>query len=220
MNKRLTILTVIIPVAVTVLMGWLGVVSMRQYTAFMFSLTPTVTLSPTVTLTATESVMATYTPYPTYTPLPPVTGNNALIQQELTNIQQEIVTLQQKMDILSQNSNGGGRDKEIEQIQGSLNKLNRRLETIETVILDSPAKALEITFLRQEIENTQKKSEQDLTSIREEIGRMYDLNKWFLALMFSMAISLVGLAVNNFLKINKPSDTPIGTETKKNSSRK
>lgn len=39
--------------------------------------------------------------------------------------------------------------------------------------------------------------------MKEGVARVYDLTKWFVGLMFTMALGLIGLAVTNFLKAGK-----------------
>ena len=166
---------------------------------------PAITATATVTLRPTTTT--TKVPVATFTALPQVvSGDNILVQQELQDLQREVIALQQQVDTLAQNNKNSIKDSEIKQLQDSINTLSQRLEAIETVILNNPAKALEITLLRQEIDNLQLSYQQDLNSTRVEIDRIYDLSKWFLGLILTMALSLVSLVVTDYLKANKPND--------------
>lgn len=40
----------------------------------------------------------------------------------------------------------------------------------------------------------------DLVGTRREIERVYDLSKWFIGLMATMAVGILGLAVGNLVK--------------------
>lgn len=228
MNKRyVTTINVIVAVAAMVMSAFLLIYSQNRFKSYALSLTPIPAVIPTITSTMTPTVKASYTPepdatatvgaaftqlavstltvIPTSTALPQSqpTGNSASIQQELTSLRKEIIGLQMRVDSLSQNNPSGLQSADIRELQDSVDKLDQRLETIETVILDNPAKALEVTSLHQEIKNVQEVNQQDISSTKAEIARMYDLNKWFLGLMFTMTMSLVSLAVSNYMKLNK-----------------
>jgi hypothetical protein len=45
--------------------------------------------------------------------------------------------------------------------------------------------------------------QRDIESYNKQIDRIYDLNKWFIGLMFTMAIGLIGLAISNFMQAQK-----------------
>ncbi len=83
---------------------------------------------------------------------------------------------------------------------GALEDVAARLSKIETVILNDPAKSLEMPLLGNELEHTKKGYQSDLVALKEEVGRIYDLTKWFIGLMFTMALGVIGLAVTNFFQ--------------------
>lgn len=66
--------------------------------------------------------------------------------------------------------------------------------------MNDPAKSLEMPLLRNELEHVKKGCQSDLVNLKEEVGRIYDLTKWFVGLMFTMALGIIGLAVTNFVK--------------------
>jgi len=53
------------------------------------------------------------------------------------------------------------------------------------------------------MENLRLSYKSDLIATKEEISRVYDLNKWFIGLMFTMTVGLLGLAISNFLRDKK-----------------
>lgn len=89
---------------------------------------------------------------------------------------------------------------QVDQTAARVAALDVRLSKIESVILNDPAKSLEMPLLRNELEYVKKGYQSDLVSLRDEIARIYDLTKWFIGLMFTMALGIIGLAVTNFVK--------------------
>jgi hypothetical protein len=92
---------------------------------------------------------------------------------------------------------------QLQRLDKTVDSVADRLQKLEVVILSDPAKALEMPLLRNELDSTKKGYQSELLALREEVARIYDLTKWFIGLMFTMALGLIGLAVTNFLKAGK-----------------
>jgi hypothetical protein len=86
---------------------------------------------------------------------------------------------------------------ELQKLGNSVGDLNSREAKIETVILENPAKALEMPLLRRDLDNAKEAQQAALVSLKESVDRIYDLSKWLLG---AMAVSIVTLAVVNLLK--------------------
>jgi hypothetical protein len=82
--------------------------------------------------------------------------------------------------------------------------LDKRISNIENVIMNSPERALELYILKQELDNLKYDIEEERANTEREIDRLYDFTKWFLVLMFTMAISMMGLALSHLIKKPKP----------------
>ncbi len=91
-------------------------------------------------------------------------------------------------------------------VRADLTALDKRIQGIETAILDNPSKAISIPLLRQELETVKVDAQKEADSQTKQIDRIYDQNKWFIGLMFTMAIGLIGLAVSNFIQARKASE--------------
>lgn len=151
------------------------------------------------------------TPTPTLatpTPVPPSLPTQvAALQSEVAALRQELNTLTQT---IASNPNA---NPDIIALRADLQSIDGRLSVIEQAVLDNPAKALQLTLLSREMNNLKANYQSDFESMRQEIGRIYDLNKWFIGLMFTMAIGLLSLAVSNFIK--KPEKPPERQEGRK-----
>lgn len=86
---------------------------------------------------------------------------------------------------------------QISQMQDATKDLGTRLERLENAILASPAKALEIPLLQRDLENLRLTQQSNLVAVKDGVDRLYDLNKWLLG---AMAISVITLALSNFLR--------------------
>ena len=56
-----------------------------------------------------------------------------------------------------------------------------------------------IPILRKDLDNAEKSIRAELRQTNSEIDRIYDQNKWFIGLMLTMALSVIGMAVSSFV---------------------
>ncbi|WP_158652677.1 type I restriction enzyme HsdR N-terminal domain-containing protein [Vibrio campbellii] len=91
---------------------------------------------------------------------------------------------------------------EASKIQNELDNLQGKLKALEDALTVNPAKALSMPILRKDLDNTEKSLRSELLQTRSEIDRMYDQNKWFIGLMFTIALSVLGIAISSFFNRN------------------
>ena len=115
-------------------------------------------------------------------------------------------TLTAKVEALAKIPPGSEPAIQVAAVRGDLTALEKRIQGIETAILDNPTKAISIPLLRQELDTAKLTAQKEADSQTKQIDRIYDQNKWFIGLMFTMAVGLIGLAVSNFLQARKASD--------------
>ena len=58
-------------------------------------------------------------------------------------------------------------------------------------------KSLALPLLQRDLQNARETFRNDVKDIKAEVDRIYDFNKWFMALMFTVALGVFGLALNN-----------------------
>jgi len=172
-------------------------------TLTMLTVIPTPTPMPRATSTPplTATPFPTPTPIPTFIPLPTPTATSVPpdLPTQVALLQGEIATLRQELDSLTQRVASNPSPDSVA-LREDLQSLDQRLAVIEQAVLDNPERALQLTLLNREMDNLKVKYQSDFEGIRQEIQRIYDLNKWFIGLMFTMAIGLLSLAVSNFVK--------------------
>ena len=81
--------------------------------------------------------------------------------------------------------------------------LNLRIQTLEDGLLENPEKALAIPLIRKDIQKIEVLYKENIAAMNRDIDRVYDQNKWFIGLMFTMAIGLIGLAISNLVQVWK-----------------
>lgn len=91
---------------------------------------------------------------------------------------------------------------EASKFKTQLEQLQKKLQALENALTVSPEKALSVPILRKDLDNTEKNLRAELKQTRAEIDRMYDQNKWFIGLMFTIALSVLGIAISSFYNRN------------------
>lgn len=115
------------------------------------------------------------------------------------------IELNQKIEsILDQPSPSGSsielRFKNVDRRFEAISEKLEILTIIETAVTDNPERAMSIPILRKDVDLLRRDIVGDLVTIRAEIDRVYDLGKWFLGLIATMAIGVLGLAIGNLIK--------------------
>jgi len=126
------------------------------------------------------------------------------LQLEIEALRSQVKTLKLDTQKLTQLPPENKMAIQFAHTQESVTGLGSRLEKIEAAILASPAKALEIPLLQRDIENLRITQQSSLIAVKEGVDRLYDINKWLLG---AMAISIITLALSNFLRPKESSAT-------------
>ena len=92
---------------------------------------------------------------------------------------------------------------QIAALRSDVEAFAARIQTLENGLFANPEKALSVPLLRNDLENLKQAYKNDIETMVRNTDRVYDQNKWFIGLMFTMAIGLIGLAVSNFFQIRK-----------------
>lgn len=82
---------------------------------------------------------------------------------------------------------------DVEQLQSRLDKLEGALEV-------TPEKALSTIVMKQRLDTLQDRTRGDIDSIHGEIGRLFTLTQWFIGLIFTISLTVFGLALGNLRK--------------------
>lgn len=92
---------------------------------------------------------------------------------------------------------------ELIETKNKVANLESKIQALESAILADPAKSLAVPLLRKDLDNNRENFSAEITQAKLEIERIYDLTKWFIGLMFTIALSVLGMAVSSFFNKNK-----------------
>ncbi len=124
---------------------------------------------------------------------------------QVQELQRQVEMLQRALQNASRPTNGGGQRAELspvdrhflDELKVGQDQLSTRMGTLENVLANTPEKALALPMLRQQVDSLQDRTHSDLEGVRGEIGRLFTLTQWFIALMFTIALGVFGLALSN-----------------------
>ncbi|TKD37244.1 hypothetical protein [Azotobacter chroococcum] len=145
-------------------------------------------------ITFLKSDQATITFIPSY---PPVVKSLQAAEIEVSKLREQITTLRSETAKITQIPDEAKLGVRLGELNQLVKSLDERLQKLETAILSNPAKALEIPLLQRDLENLRQSQQANLTAVKEGVDRLYDINKWLLG---AMAISIITLALSNFLR--------------------
>jgi len=83
------------------------------------------------------------------------------------------------------------------EFKSELKKVKDDLNKLDDIILDNPEKALTIPLLKRELGELKTNVDKNQDAIKNDITRIYDLFKWVGGLIFTLLLSLLGLAFSN-----------------------
>jgi hypothetical protein len=115
----------------------------------------------------------------------------------------DLDALKAKVDAMAASPSGSDPEKQIAELRGQVGAFDQRLGKMEAAIVENPSKALSVPLLRKDVDTLSQTFAQTLEATRKEIDRIYDLNKWFIGLMGTMAIGILGLAIGNIYQGKK-----------------
>ena len=123
-------------------------------------------------------------------------------EEQISNISainKEIEKINSGLKSVSNLPEGAEWKTETSKISQDVSLVTERIKALEDALTINPAKALAVPILRKDLDNTEKSLRSELAQTRLEIERMYDQNKWFIGLMFTIALSVLGMAVSSFI---------------------
>jgi hypothetical protein len=122
------------------------------------------------------------------------------LEATLANHEKSITDIERRLQALANADPTTEAGVQVAALRSDVQSSAARIQTLEKGLLDSPEKALSVPLLRRDLENIKQAYKEDLETLVRSTDRVYDQNKWFIGLMFTMAIGLVGLAVSNFVQ--------------------
>ena len=117
----------------------------------------------------------------------------------IESLKSGIKTISSSLNTLSSLPEGSEWKIETSKITEKVAHIEEKLNALESALTVDPAKALAIPILRKDLDSAELSLRSELLQTKSEVDRIYDQNKWFLGLMFTMALSVLGMAVSSFV---------------------
>jgi hypothetical protein len=121
-----------------------------------------------------------------------------------TAVQRSNDALAQVLSGMKSQTDAPTSDKDIALLHGEISSLKSDLTTtrsnvdaLDAALLNTPDKALSIPLLRKDLEDFRLANQRDVDSIRLEMGRAYELNKWLMGFLLA---AVLGMIVNNLIQ--------------------
>lgn len=86
---------------------------------------------------------------------------------------------------------------EVGSLRSDVATMQTSLDALNSALLTSPDKALSIPLLRKDLDDFRAANQRDVDSIRLEMGRAYDLNKWLMGFLLA---AVLGMIINNLIE--------------------
>lgn len=115
---------------------------------------------------------------------------------DISSIKAELESLKKGLETVSSLPKGTEWKAEASKIAQQLSGVSNRMSELESALTVNPGKALAVPILRKDLDSAEKSLRAELMQTRAEIDRIYDQNKWFIGLMFTVALSVLGMAVS------------------------
>lgn len=91
--------------------------------------------------------------------------------------------------------------------EARLGEIDTRLKAFESAIAASPERALSIPLLRRDIDELRTTYKQNQDQFAQQLDRIYGQNQWFIGLMFTVALGLIGVAVPTLIQSRKRAES-------------
>ena len=85
---------------------------------------------------------------------------------------------------------------QLDAVKDSQDSLQQRLGALQGALTATPEKAVAVSILRQQFQDSQERTRGDLDALRGELGRLFTLTHWFIGLMFTIALGVLGMGTH------------------------
>ena len=95
----------------------------------------------------------------------------------------------------------------VDEMRITLKAISEKQRIFDNIIVADPEKALVVPILQKDLEAVKASATLEAASMKAEIARIYDFNKWFLSMIATMALSMLAVVFNKFM-IGKTTSSP------------
>jgi hypothetical protein len=102
------------------------------------------------------------------------------VQADVVTLTQQMTQLQSQVDTLSKPKPGSRINAQLDRMNKTVGQLHKQLASLNSVIVESPTKALELPLLRRDLDSVKAQNQASFTALQQDLDREYDLMKWIL----------------------------------------
>jgi hypothetical protein len=133
--------------------------------------------------------------------------SDAQVTKTVEELKVEVGDLQKQLKVTEESLTSATSQKptniEISLLNSRVSNIENQIKALADALGQTPDKALSVPLLRKDLENLKESNHRDLEVVESEVNRVYDQNKWFIGLMATIALSLLGVAVSNLIQARK-----------------
>lgn len=169
-------------------------------------------------LAGTCSVLVSLYMFPRITDIKPL-GAGSQTQQSIESIREEMSinygkitaladkfgNLDNKLSMIVSAPTSTDGSLQIAAMKSDLKAMSTRIKSLEEGLIENPEKALSTVLLRRDLGSLETKLLEAIADAEKDVDRIYDQNKWFLGLMVTTALGLIGVAVSNLIQTKNTS---------------
>lgn len=129
-----------------------------------------------------------------------------IVAEQVETLRADFETLRTTVEAVSTTLNTASRHPEsleTAQLAAQLQKVALDVNAISSALGSDLERGLSVPLLRSDLAQLEHLLDARTEAATKEIDRIYDQNKWFLGLMGTMAVGLLGLALSNFLQTRR-----------------
>jgi hypothetical protein len=109
---------------------------------------------------------------------------------EVADLRRDVDHLRIRLQAIQEMASSGTR---VSDEATQIRQVDARLGVIERGLVDTPEKALSVPMMRRDLVALERSSETQISSIRDDVARLYTLMLWLIGIIVTISLGLVGL---------------------------
>ena len=137
----------------------------------------------------------------------PIVSEKEDYGQQIEAIKSQVSDIEKRLENLEfgivETSDQAKVELQVNTLTNTINEVQTRVVDLEQLILDDPIKALEVTLLRNDLEDMKEDYRYDISTMQKEMDRSYSMMRWVFGLMFVMTAGILSVAISNSFRREK-----------------
>jgi hypothetical protein len=145
--------------------------------------------------------------YPFTRPLTPQEAQ-AYLEKEFASrgLTSELELLRKEVEALSNLPSADPVNIALQKFEVRLDSLSDRIKTFERIVADDSTRVLELALIGRDVNDIEERMNTSQTVVRSELDRIYAQNNWFIGIMITTLLGMIGLVATNLGKQSRKSE--------------